>query len=205
MRYLLFISCIIVLTGCASLYSNLQKTKADVSCLEKFKPVFSSSLYTANIDVVGKHLSGLLIFKKMPDSSTRIVFSGETGFTFFDFEFSADGNFVVHSIIKQMNKKPVIKTLRKDFELILMQHVEIKGSYTLKDSNLNYIAFPQTKGFYYYVTDPSCTELIQMQRASKRKVVVEAIMKNYVNNVPDTIGFSHKKFEFEIGLKRIER
>src|SRR5579871_1111397 len=127
MRYLLFISCIVVLTGCTSLYSNLQKTKADVACLEKFKPEFTSSLYSASIDVVGKHLSGLLIFKKMPDSSMRIVFSGETGFTFFDFEFSADGNFVVHSIIKQMNKKPVIKTLRKDFELILMQHVETKG------------------------------------------------------------------------------
>jgi hypothetical protein len=205
MRNLLFISCVVVLSGCTSLYSNLQKTNADINCLKKFKPEFSSALYTASIDVVGKHLSGLLIFKKMPDSSTRIVFSGETGFTFFDFEFAADGNFTVHSIMKQMNKKPVIKTLRKDFELILMQNLDNKNAYALKDSSLRYIAFPQTKGYYYYVTNTSCTELIEMQRASKQKVVVEAVMKNYVNNIPDTIGFSHKKFNFEIGLKKIER
>lgn len=205
MRNLLFISCIVVLTGCTSLYSNLQKTKADVGCLEKFRPKFSSTLYSASIDVVGKHLSGLLIFKKMPDSSTRIVFSSETGFTFFDFEFSADGNFSVHSIIKQMNKKPVIKTLRKDFELILMQNLENKNAYALKDSTLTYIAFPQAKGFYYYVTNTSCTELVEMQRASKRKVVVEAVMKNFVKNIPDTISFSHKKFNFEIGLKYLQR
>ncbi|MBS1916156.1 MAG: hypothetical protein JST87_07755 [Bacteroidetes bacterium] len=205
MRNLLYISCIVVLTGCTSLYSNLQKTKADVGCLEKFRPKFSSTLYSASIDVVGKHLSGLLIFKKMPDSSTRIVFSSETGFTFFDFEFSADGNFLVHSIIKQMNKKPVIKTLRKDFELILMQGLENKNAYALKDSSLIYIAFPQANGFYYYVTNTSCTELVEMQRASKRKVVVEAVMKNFVNNIPDTISFSHKKFNFEIGLKYLQR
>jgi hypothetical protein len=44
-----------------------------------------------------------------------------------------------------------------------------------------------------------------MERASKRKIVVEAIMKDYINGIPDTIGISHKTFNFTIGLKRIER
>jgi hypothetical protein len=205
MRYLLFISGMVVLTGCTSLYGKLQKTTTDNNCLQKFKPHFTSALYSANIDVVGKHLSGLLVIKKMPDSSTRIVFSSETGFTFFDFEFTGGGNFVVHNIIKQMNKKPVLKTLRKDFELVLMENISDKNSYTFRDGNFQYTAFPQTKGYYYYITDINCTALVKMQRASKSKVVVEAVMKNYVHEVPDSIGISHKKFNFEIGLKRIER
>jgi hypothetical protein len=44
-----------------------------------------------------------------------------------------------------------------------------------------------------------------MERASTKKTIVEAVMKNYLNGVPDTIGISHKTFEFNIGLKRIER
>ncbi len=205
MRFLLFISCLFVLQSCSSLYSNLQKTQTDINCLQKFKPEFGSALYSAKIDVIGKHLSGLVIIKKMPDSSIRIVFSNEMGFTFFDFEFQQDGNFIVHSIIKQMDKKAVKKTLRKDFELIMMNDLENKTSYSRKDSSLVYIAFPQTKGTYYYITNMDCSELVKMQRASNSKAVVEAIMKNYVNGIPDTIGISHKNFNFDIGLKRIER
>ncbi len=205
MRYLLFISCLFIFLSCTSLYKGLQKNSTDISCLQKFVPSFSSALYNAHIDVAGKHLSGLLIIKKMPDSSTRMVFSSETGFTFFDFEFSKEGNFKVYSIIKQMDKKPVIKTLRKDFELVLMQHLQNKKTYTLTDKTQMYIAFPQTKGYYYYITDFLCEQLIEMERASKSKVVVEAIMQNYKNGMPDTIGISHKNFNFDIGLKRIER
>ncbi|HLK31049.1 MAG TPA: hypothetical protein VKT28_20895 [Puia sp.] len=205
MRCLLFISSLFFLQGCSSLYNNLQKTETDKTCLQKFKPKFSSALYSAKIDVVGKHLSGLLVIKKMPDSSTRIVFSNEMGFTFFDFEFQQDGNFVVHSIIKQMDKKAVKKTLRKDFELVLMQNLENKTSYSFKDSSFLYTAFPQTKGTYYYITDLNCSQLVKMQRASKSKAVVEAIMENYVNDIPDTIDISHKNFQFDIGLKKLER
>jgi hypothetical protein len=34
---------------------------------------------------------------------------------------------------------------------------------------------------------------------------VEAVMRNYVNGIPDTIGISHKTFNFTIGLKRLQR
>jgi hypothetical protein len=30
-------------------------------------------------------------------------------------------------------------------------------------------------------------------------------MKNYTHGIPDTIGISHKTFNFTIGLKRIEQ
>ena len=205
MRYLPLISWMFILAGCTSLYKGLQKTTGDAACLQKFKPAFTSALYNAGVDVTGKHLSGLVVIKKMPDSSTRIVFSNEMGFTFFDFEFSPEGNFKVHRIIKQMDKKPVIKTLRKDFELILMEHLNPISSYIFKDDHFSYIAYPQSKGIYYYIIDTACEKLVRMERASKRKVVVTAIMQNYRNGLPDTIGISHKKFNFDIGLKLISQ
>ena len=205
-RYLLLSSWLLVLFGCSPVYQKMQAVNGTAVALQKFKPAFTVALYNTKVDVVGNHLSGLLLIKKMPDSSTRMVFSNEMGFKFFDFEFTPDGNFKVHSVIKQMNKKPVLKTLRNDFELILMERLD-SAAVSIRRSNngLLYYVFPQTKGYNYYITDSTSNSLVRMERASKRKTVVEAAMENYINGIPDTISVVHKKFSFTIGLKRIER
>jgi hypothetical protein len=172
-------------------------------CLEKFRPGFGSAIYRAGIDVTSKHLSGILIIKAMPDSSIRLVFTSENGYIFFDLSFLAGGGFKVYSINEKMNKKAVIKTLRKDFELVLMQHLREHKTYSLKGDGLVYTAFPQTKGYYYYLTDSACNRLISMQRASSSKVVVEAMMRMDQGSIPDTIGISHKNFNFDISLKKL--
>lgn len=183
----------------------MQSASTDISLLQKFKPAFTVALYNTTVDVVGNHLSGLLLIKKMPDSSTRMVFSNEMGFSFFDFEFAADGTFKVYSIIKKMNKKSVIKTLQHDFELVLMNNLNSASASAKTEDGLLYFIFPQSKGYNYYITDAAGDELVRLERASNKKTIVEAVMKNYINGIPDTIGISHKTFEFNIGLKRIER
>lgn len=203
-RYLLLSSCLLVFWACTPAYKKMQVAKGDVSSLQKFKPAFTVALYNTQVDVMGNHLSGLLIIKKMPDSTTRMVFSNEMGFKFFDFEFTPDGNFKVYSAIKQMNKKAVLKTLRHNFELVLMQKLDSAASVRKADGLLYYI-FPQKKGYHYYITDSSGNKLVRMERASKQKTVVEAIMENYTNGMPDTIGITHKTFNFTIGLKRLEQ
>lgn len=191
--------------SCSPVYKQWQAVTINAQGLQKFKPAFKVALYNTKVDVVGNHLSGLLLIKKMPDSTVRIVFSNEIGFKFFDFEFAPNGNFKVYSVIKQMNKKPVLKTLRKDFELILMQRLDSAAVSVRKNNGLLYYVFPQSNGYYYYITDSSSSKLIRMERASNKKTVVEATMENYINGIPDSIFVSHKKFDFTIGLKRIER
>ena len=204
MRYLLLSSYFFILVGCGSVYKELQTTSGDVNSLQQFKPRFTIALYKASVDVVGNHLSGLLLIKKMPDSTLRMVFSNEIGFKFFDFEFSPSGEFKVYSIIKKMNKKSVLKTLRKDLELLLMQNLDNSKAGIRTDSNNDtYYIFPQTKGYNCYITHG--TELVRMERSSKTKPVATMIMKNYINGIPDTIGITHQNFNFTIGLKRIER
>lgn len=204
MRYLLFISSIFF-SSCASQYKSLQDASGDINCLQKFKPVFVSALYNTQVNVVGKHLSGLLLIKTMPDSSIRMVFSNEMGFKFFDFGFAANGHFTVFSIIKQMNKKAVIKTLRKDFELVMMRHLDLAKGSVKKEADLFYYTFPEGKEFNYYITNAGCDELVRVEKASRRKTKVKVIMKNYVGGIPDTIGITHTNFNFNIGLKRLER
>ena len=202
---LILSSCLALLLGCTPVHKQMQSASTDVQLVQKFKPAFGVGLYSTTVDVSGNHLSGLLLVKKMPDSSTRMVFSNEMGLGFFDFEFSADGNFKVYSIIKKMNRKAVIKTLRHNFELVLMNRLDHSNASVRSREGQLYFIFPQEKGYNYYITNESGTELLRMERASSKKVIVEAVMKNYRNGIPDTIGISHKTFEFNIGLKRIER
>lgn len=203
---MLLSSLLCLLLGCSSAYKHLEKTSGNPADILKFKPEISVVLYKAQIDVIGNYLSGLLLIKKMPDSSTRILFSNEMGIKFFDFGFSKDNDFTVYYILKKMNRKAVIKTLRKDFEIVMMQHIDTSNAFIKKDSNRNlYYGFPQPKGFNYYITDSSTTQLLRMERASKRKPVVTVTTAGYTNGLPDSIGFTHHKFDFIIALKRIER
>ncbi|HTB52582.1 MAG TPA: hypothetical protein VK718_07395 [Ferruginibacter sp.] len=206
MRYFILSSCLLILLSCNKAYKNLHQTTGDISVLQKFKLSASVALYNTQVEVkIGGNLSGLMLIKKMPDSSTRIVFASQMGLNFFDFGFNADGSFKVYSILKQMNRKPVIKTLRKDFDLILMRGLDSNRVSIRKNDSLTYYIFKQTKGYYTYVTNNTGTELVSMEISSKRKPVVKAIMKNYIDGVPDTISISHQNFKFNIGLKRIER
>ena len=203
--YLILSSSLLFMLGCSPVHQQMQSTVADVNVLQKFKPAFTVALYNTTVDVMGNHFSGLLLIKKMPDSSTRVVFSNEMGLGFFDFEFAADGSFKVYSIMKKLDKKSVIKTLQHDFELVLMNKLDNSKAAVKTNEGLTYFIFPQSKGFNYYITNQLGDELVRMERASNKKTIVEAVMKNYINGIPDTIGISHKTFEFNIGLKRIER
>ena len=205
MRYLL-ISMMFLFSACASQYRHLQQATGNSNCLEKFKPVFTRALYYTQVNVTGKHLSGLLLIKQMPDSSTRMVFSNEAGYKFFDFEYTQTGDFKVYQVIDQLDKKPVITTLRKDFELVMMHANVMQNGFVKKDSSgLVYYGFPEKKGYNYYITDADCSKLVSMERASNRKAVVKAVMKDYRDGIPDTIGISHTGFQFDIGLKKLEQ
>ena len=183
----------------------METENGDPAALLSFRPVFGTGLYRTQVDVTGNHLSGLLLIKQMPDSSLRLVFSNEMGFRFFDFAFEPDGRFTVHSIIDRMNKKAVIKTLRKDFELVLMNQLDTETA-MLKKSGANRVyVFPKEKGYYTYFTDLNGDSLLKMQRNSKRKAVVEAVMFNRIQGIYDSIAINHLNFNFSIALKRIER
>ncbi|WP_413670634.1 hypothetical protein ACEN9X_12245 [Mucilaginibacter sp. Mucisp86] len=205
-RFLLLSSCLFILAGCSSVYKSLKPAEGNVREIKKFAPDFTNVLYKTEVDVIGgHHLSGLLLIKTLPDKSVRMVFSNEMGFKFFDFEFKPDGGFKVYYIIKQMDKRPVIITLQKDFELVMMRRQNPETGYMRQDDSFLYYVFPQEKGANYYITNKAGTELIRMERSSDRKPVVQAIMHNFHDGIPDTIGISHKNFKFNIGLKRLKR
>lgn len=206
MRCLLFSSFLAGLMSCASDYRNLQVSPPDHGCAEKTVPrQLATSWYNASVDVMGRHLSGLLLVKNMPDSSQRVVFTNEAGITFFDFGFSRQGDFKVYNVIAQLNKKPVIQTLRKDFELVLGVPFR-KGYYNrYVFGDEIYFGVKQKKETAYFITNKDCASLHRLEwgSARKRKVSVQFPGTGYPD--PDQIELLHFTFNMQIKLSRIHK
>ena len=204
MKYFLLSSVLLFFSCGVSPYIQLKEDPAKTDCLNKFVPTFTSELYSTYANVKGHHLSGLLVFKKMPDATTRVVFSSEMGLKFFDFEFS-ESNFKVHYCIRQLNRKPVVMQLKKDLEMILMNKVVPAKAKPMRSDTESYFKFMSGKEEAYYITDPDCNRLVRIEGAAKKKKKVIINLSGGQGAMPDSIYIAHQLFDFNISLKKLIR
>lgn len=203
MRYFLFSVVVSSFLGCASYYNSLSRTDTDRQCADRIKPVpLSKSWYHASIDVVGKHLSGLVLIKPMDDGSYRVIFSNESGLTFFDFAFNNEGGFSVKRIIDQLDRKPVINTLRKDFELILGFPFQQELVSWTHDNETYFGIENGSERTYFTTTD--CQSVGRIEIGSRRKRKVSLSMVGNVPHSPEGITITHFTFPMTIHLNRFE-
>ncbi len=201
-RYLLLSLCAL-LFNCTSAYRLLEPTSVDTACARNMTPTsIATSWYQASVDVTNKPLSGLVLIKAMPDSTHRIVFTSEAGVTFFDFGFSRVGKFTVYSILKKLNRKPVIKTLRRDFELMLGVPFAQGGLQSWKTPEEIFYGVSRKKETAYFITDKDCGSLRRLEWGSKRKRKVSIQITGAGYPLPDTMDITHYTFPLQIRLTR---
>lgn len=204
MKYFLF-SALCCLVGCTSYYKGLTKSEVLKPCVEGIKPIkLTTTWYTASIDVIGKHLSGLLVVKNMPDGSYRLVFTNEAGATFFDFKFKPDSSFQVVSVIAQLNKKPVIETLRKDFELMLGLPFN-QPLQSWQHNSQQYAGIERDGEKIYFIVNPDCASHGNMEIGSKRKKKVSVSLSGKERTQPDSILITHYTFDMIIRLTKFDK
>jgi hypothetical protein len=134
-----------------------------------------------------------------------LVFTNEAGVTFFDFQFDAQGRFTVKHVIKQLDRKPVINTLKKDFELML--------GFPFRDARLNawqvdeqvYYGVPNKRETAYLVTDSGCASLQWLELGSKRKKKVGVSFWGSNLTAPDSVTIKHFTFAMNIALKKLNK
>jgi hypothetical protein len=202
MRLLLY-SILLILAGCKSDYKLLKPVQTDKACTEKISPkAIETSWFTASIDVIGKHISGLLFIKRMNDQTTRVVFTNEPGVKFFDFEFGPVGQFKAIDVIPQLDKKAVVNTLRKDFDLLLgIPFRNPLQAWQLGDEI--YYGAVQKKETAYFITDRDCASLQRMELGSKRKKKVTVTLLGSQPGSPDSVTIHHHTFAMDIVLKKL--
>jgi len=187
--------------------------QSTADCLQQLKPQFETVRYRATIDVLDKHLSGLLIFKTQDDQSIRAVFVNEMGVTFFDVSFW-DDHYRFHSMLPGIDKSAVKISLAKDLGMVLMRGifkkivngvpiVQSKPSAS-QSANKGIILPLKRRGVVTYVPEPGCRQSLQISNRGRQTPVV-SITQKYLpeHSMPDSIFVEHHRFHFTICLKQL--
>jgi len=179
------------------------KTLEPDECLKNLRSGIESIKYRTSIDVLQKHLSGLLIFKRMDDSSIRAVFMNEVGATFFDITFYND-SYHYNYVMKSLDKKSVKKTVAKDLGMILMRGIYKGRPSCITSLEHSYITLRlQSKGTVRYTTTPDCAPVELIENMGRKKAVI-SVRQFYTAKVsmPDSIFVQHHTVHFTISLKQ---
>lgn len=194
MKVFLLLSSLLVL--CLS--SSAQFKASNCDSIHNYD--YNSVKYRTAVDVMGKHLSGIMVFKQMNEGETRVVFLNEMGTTFFDVSFTMSG-YKYHSILKSLNKNAVKKLLAKDIGMLL-----IKGIYRLgSEEKQNVIAYKlKKKGYVTYHLNEVCqpTSIGNFSPSGKKIVAIELTDLNKISNA-NKISIEHFTFSFQISMTRI--
>lgn len=217
MRYSLFVSilCCGLMACSPKLYRDLKpRTEAAgpayFSDPEKFRVDFDRELYSCQVygkTPLGKrfNLSGLLFFKQLEDGSVRVVFQNQMGVSFFDFGWDTANVFTVYQVMDQMNKPALIKTLKKDFELLLYKNLKLPATGVYYNGlGRDYVRYEMERGFVYYIFEQG--DVVQIENADdKRKVVVMALEQaKGMNTLAEKLHIKHLRANFSIDLTKIQ-
>jgi hypothetical protein len=207
MRFLIF-SFSLLFIACASDYKMLKRDVFDENCFARVKrqPVHTQ-WYDAGIDVVGKHISGLLLVKTLESGEKRVVFTNEAGVTFLDFGWKEGQAFHLYFVIKQLRKKAVIEMLRRDFELLIgffyeypLMRMHAPGWTAWRMGNDYVMRTSLGDDVYFIVTDPTCEKVLRVEAGSQKKRVVSLTYPD-----ADRVLIRHHTFNMSIVLRKIDR
>ncbi len=172
------------------------------NCPVVFTTPVGTARFTTQIDFYKKHLSGLMVFKATDDTTERVVFMTETGFKFFDLEFTPHNSSVKY-IIPSLNKKIIVKTLTRDLGYLAMPPLENCAHDQPKSDNNTTFRFPRGKGYDYYVTDKQCKVLQRIESGTDNKKNLVIDFNNGADSGLGTINIAHQNIKLTIFLRQI--
>ncbi|MFD2726866.1 hypothetical protein [Hyunsoonleella rubra] len=200
MTRFLLLSALLLAVGCKSypVKHNFQKVDLEQSIQN---PYFSDGskdyVYRSNIEVYGKTFGGIFIVKKLGKSNHRLVFTTELGNKLFDFTFE-NNDFKVNYVMDDLNKKMFIRTLKRDFEILIKEHPKTFETFTLDETTIHK-AIIEDAPIYYYNKEG----LYQIVKTSKRKEKVRFLFTQISGNFADKIEIIHSNINLKITLKSI--
>ena len=205
MRYLL-ISCLFLsLSSCA-----LQMTKDWVASETNQEFVENTYFSDANIDYVYKakinvynhKFGGILIIKKTGEQEHRVVFTTEFGNKLFDFLYLGE-TFTKEFIIDDLDKKIIVKTLQKDFKLLISEKSKVQEKYDINNDEV-FKTNADNRINFYFINKKTHT-LDKIVNTTKSKGKVEVLFSEIDNEVANNIIILHQNINLQIELEKFTK
>lgn len=199
-RVFLIISLISFLSSSCKHYrvegTVIESKKADF-IIPYFNTPQKEYLYNAKLNVFGNDLSGILVVKQLESGQKRLALLSEFGNTLLDFEFVKDKVNVIY-IMEDLNKKIIVKKLKKYFQLLVHSEYEIRKSYAVENGEI-LISKLQGKRIFLNLNDKA--QLTYFKQASVFRNKVEIHFYGDVAYL-DSIKFKSNELPITIGLKK---
>ena len=204
MKYLLIRLSFLLLTSCA-----LQKTEGWVATgstrdfVENhyFSDTSKDYIYKSKIEVYGHNFGGILIIKKTGIQEHRVVFTTEFGNKLFDFLYKGE-SFTKIFIIDELNKKMIVKTLQRDFKILISEKSKVLEQYTFQDKDIFKTSDEKRTNFYFINKKTHTLDKIVNTTNSSEKV--EILFTNNNVQIANNILFNHKNIRLTIELEKFK-
>lgn len=199
MRFLIISIFLFLFSSCAiPTVKGLSESKLKTT--EFSNPYFSDLntdyIYKAKIGAYGNDFGGILIIKKIKENNHRIVFTTNFGNKIFDFELT-DNAVITHYIMKELDRKIIIKTLERDFKTLTQEHNKVQKIFKQNDTTTIYQSKTNKRYNHYCVDDDQLKEIINTTN-SKEKIIIT--FDSIQNSIAEHINIQHKTAPIQIDL-----
>lgn len=175
--------------------SKIQKTAENLYFSSK-----ADYVYKCQMDIYTNHISGIVIIKKINDTTHRVVMTSDFGNKMIDFEIS-ENDFKLHYVLADLDKKMVINFLKNDFQELLKQKYPVSESFENNDSVIH--LSDNGKKRYYLFFDKEKGTLSQIIYTLNNKEKIDFSFEAKKHTFAETVNLQHKDFKINIKLFQI--
>lgn len=157
-------------------------------------------VYKCQMDIYKNHVSGILIIKKIGETTHRVVMTSDFGNKMIDFEISGN-KFKLNYVLADLNKKMVINFLKNDFQELLREKYPVTESFQNGDSQI-YLSKIDKKTYYLYYSK-AYHQLKKIIYIKNDKEKIDFTFASKKPTFAETINLEHKDFKINIKLFQI--
>ena len=181
-------------------HKKLDKTTIEV-------PYFSDAkrdyVYKTNISVYSHEMSGIFIAKKINDTTHRVVFTTEFGNKLMDFEIS-ENSFKVNSIVSELDRKILIRTLEEDFRLLLKKDYLIQEQFEKEENNIYKSKDGNRDNYLFFSKKDQNLEKVVRSSKTKDKITITFTLENDIFAKKIVILHQNIKLKIELNYFKSE-
>ena len=157
-------------------------------------------IYKAKINVLDNDFGGKVIVKKTDSLTHRVVFATEFGNTIFDFSITPT-SYHVNSILDQIDKKVLVKTLALDFQNMISTDYQVIKQYSSGQDVFLNAEVGKRQNYYLYKDLNGELSQINSTKGGKEKTIT--IFKEIQYGVAHEIDIQHQNIDMNIHLNFI--
>ncbi|MBP1166861.1 MULTISPECIES: hypothetical protein [unclassified Chryseobacterium] len=202
LRQSLLYSLILILAVSCKTY-KLTEAKPVSSSEKMVENLYFSSgedyVYKCQMDIYKNHVSGILIIKKLNETTHRVALTSDFGNKLIDFEVS-ENNFKLNYVLSDLDKKIVINFLKNDFQQLLKKQYPVSESFENENAKI-YLSKIENKSYYLFFSKNNLLKQIIYTKNNKEKIDFTFDAKKHI--FADSLNLQHKDFKINIKLVQI--